>query len=25
LLAEVDRLKRMMPAHITRILYEGTG
>jgi len=25
LLAEVDRLKRMMPAHITRILYEGEG
>jgi hypothetical protein len=25
LLAEVDRLKRMMPAHITRILYETEG
>lgn len=25
LLKEVDTLKRMMPAHITRILYEGTG
>ena len=25
LLSEVDRLKRMMPAHITRILYEGEG
>jgi hypothetical protein len=25
LLAEVDQLKRMMPAHITRILYEGEG
>jgi hypothetical protein len=22
---EVDTLKRMMPAHITRILYEGQG
>lgn len=25
LLKEVDTLKRMMPAHITRILYEGEG